>query len=645
MTNIWGVLLQSVEVSIVAILLLIIKELFRDKLSPSWQYHVWGILFVSIFIPVGILGTYLIPQVSIFIEMMKTMIERQLNSSYTLTYEGIHLTSVFPIIKQTPTSITDILFIIYVIGIMIILIKYLSQFIRLKKVVSNSKKANPLLIEQVNQVAKIYNLKTCNKIVVANIPSAFIFGLFRPTLVLPIKEIDNKVLLHELYHLKYKDSLQSTVWAIVMSLHWMNPLMLYVFNVIRNDIEILCDQRVLESIEGEQRRDYGRILLDMTNDSYPKAFCTTSISNGTTQIKKRIESIVRFKKYPKQMVLLSVCIAMLLTPLVFGGVAQANLIDSDEVGLKKEYALASARLSSCTTMAGAIDTFIKGVVRSNEIYLTAVLPTEKVENIQNEMELLKLDRDENYSLFKSYRIKNIEKVNKNVYLAYILVEEETVNDSAEYVYRTHILPIKITKHNGYHVELNGDIRKSNEYLNQYFHGEMVDFVPSNIIQEETNKGILTISTQSEYTIQQASPTSNDMFGNWFQLTFTDIAPNPNAHFDMIHVSTDYSYQSKETYDLFNVGIACLTYNDKANLEEFDEIKMGNVGGGNSNGLSFDFHSVNDEWDGILDGGSGDIMYDSDEIIDINHPYDGYVVRVYHNYELFEEIIIERETYE
>ena len=44
MTNLWEFLLQTAYVSLVGVLLLVIKWLLRDKLSPRWQYFVWVVL-------------------------------------------------------------------------------------------------------------------------------------------------------------------------------------------------------------------------------------------------------------------------------------------------------------------------------------------------------------------------------------------------------------------------------------------------------------------------------------------------------------------------------------------------------------------------------------------------------------------------
>lgn len=53
MRDIWAFLLQTLTASGVAVLLLIVKAMFRDKLSPRWQFAVWGILGIILLLPAG----------------------------------------------------------------------------------------------------------------------------------------------------------------------------------------------------------------------------------------------------------------------------------------------------------------------------------------------------------------------------------------------------------------------------------------------------------------------------------------------------------------------------------------------------------------------------------------------------------------
>ena len=50
MGNIWSFLLQTLTASGVAVLLLAVKTLFRDKLPPRWQFAIWGILGIILLV-------------------------------------------------------------------------------------------------------------------------------------------------------------------------------------------------------------------------------------------------------------------------------------------------------------------------------------------------------------------------------------------------------------------------------------------------------------------------------------------------------------------------------------------------------------------------------------------------------------------
>ena len=87
-------------------------------------------------------------------------------------------------------------------------------------------------------------------------------------------------ILHELFHLKNKDTFWSIMICFLRCLHWCNPLINYCANLAINDMESRCDQFVLEQLEGEERRDYGLILLSMSNERFAKTSGSTCINNS-----------------------------------------------------------------------------------------------------------------------------------------------------------------------------------------------------------------------------------------------------------------------------------------------------------------------------------------------------------------------------
>lgn len=377
MGNIWEFLLQTLTVSLAAAVLLIVKYLLADKLSPRWQYGVWGLLALRALIPAGTARQVLLP-LPVWVDMWKTAAERGLGSAYASPWSSLDAGSVLPLPSGAPRSLTDWLFLVYVLGVLGWLLWKAAAYARLRLVLRRGTPASAEVSARLAAVCEKYGLRSCRAVEVEGLPTAFVCGVIRPVLALPRGGADDKVLLHELLHLKYFDAAQGIFWCLIRALHWCDPFMHYVLDRVGNDLESLCDQRVLERLEGEERREYGGILLGMANAKYARAPGTSSISNGGKNISRRIAAIVRFKLYPRGMALASVCIVLVLAaPLLLGsaGTDIGHMYPNELDGLDRS--LAAARTTRCRTPAAALDTYAKGLIYDNGVFLAAASPLEK----------------------------------------------------------------------------------------------------------------------------------------------------------------------------------------------------------------------------------------------------------------------------
>lgn len=385
MGNIWEFLLQTLTVSLTAAVLLIVKYLLADKLSPRWQYGIWGLLALRALIPAGMTRQVLLP-LPAWVDMCKTAAERGLASAYAGPWDAMDAKSVLPWPSGAPESVTDWLLVAYALGAAAYLLWKLAAYARLRLALRRGAPASEAVSAQIAAVCEKYGLRASRAVEVEGLPTAFVCGVFRPVLAVPKGGVDDKVLLHELLHLKYFDAAQGIFWCLIRALHWCNPFMHYVLDRVGNDLESLCDQRVLERLEGEERREYGGILLGMANAKYARAPGTSSISNGGKDISRRIAAIVRFKLYPRGMALASVCIAIVLaTPLLLGTASAdiGHMHSSPQSGLARS--LAAVRTTRCRTPAAALDTYAKGILRDNGIFLAAASPFEKHEELYEGM--------------------------------------------------------------------------------------------------------------------------------------------------------------------------------------------------------------------------------------------------------------------
>lgn len=531
MFDIWGFLLQTLTVSGVAALLLIIKALLKDKLPPKWHFSVWSVLGIMILFPTGILSRYTLFNWQTIIEFFKLLVK---------DYSFTRVLFPFPIIKDVPHTLAEWIFFIYFAGVVINLFAYLLSYIRIRIVLRRGNSPDIETISTINTIGHKYKIKPCKVVVVSNLPSAFICGIIRPVLVIPEKQLDEKVILHELFHLKNKDTFWSIVICILRCLHWCNPLIAYCANLAINDMESRCDQFVLEQLEGEERRDYGRILLSMSNERFAKTPGSTCINNGGKNIRKRIEAIARFKKYPVGMTLVSVCVIIALSCSLVVGV-RATSVPDNAYEKNDLWNFAITKSTYCTTPAGAFDTYGKAVMKDSRSYRIMCAP---------EVEQAELVETDNYHWHSgcggtpessNFYIYNLEMPQKDVYEALLVMKLVNAPDGYEWVEGKHYLAhqkIRALKENGRWVvtPLSEFKYTATEYeLDGYGCADLPGTIYTNTVDDYK----IDICFQTIYTINNETPIGDDMFGLSGSMHSYNNTPVPNAEFS-------YAYDNHET---------------------------------------------------------------------------------------------------
>ena len=551
MGNIWEFLYQTLNVSLAAALLLLVKWLLHDKLPPRWQYGVWVILALRVLLPAAT-SRGLVPSLALWLETAKSAAEMHLASAYSGAFEVISLESAFPWIDAAPVSVTDWLFVLYAAGVLATVLRYAAQYLRLRRLLRRGEPAGAATEAAIAAVAEEHGLRKCRAVAVPGLKSAFVCGVFRPVLAVPEGETpDRKILLHELLHLKYFDALQNALWSLMRALHWCNPFMQYVFDRIGNDMESLCDQRVLERLRGEERREYGGILLGMASESYARVPGTSSISNGAANIARRIEAIVRFKLYPRGMALVGACSVIVLGVALLTG-AQAGYSETGSV----TQALAISRLERCTTLAGALDVYAHGLSDGNAMYLASASPMSRQEEYYELMtgggEAAADIRAQLADVRRTYepRVYNLRPDGEGGYLATLELSGEWVHETTANIYTRHVLiPVAISCDNGWVVDRNGELTVTDkaDIFHEDTFREYARFGSAECAGGRIEAGILT-----EYTY---SPDS-------------DSRPDPDAEFSDYWCNIDVRfYRDNWTWDGELAETVSLQYRL---LEEYDE---------------------------------------------------------------------------
>ena len=568
MLDIWAFLLQTLTASGVAVLLLAVKELFRDKLPPKWHFAIWGILGIILLIPAGIGGRYVLFNWPLAVETLKTMLAGE--------YSFTRVLLPFPVLSKVPQTVFDWLFAVYFLGVVFHLMKYALSYIRLRSVLRRGREGGEDLMERINGIAAAQQVKIRKVVTVPGLPSAFVCGVFRPVLALPADTgIDDKILLHELLHLKQRDTVWSIVICFFRSIHWCNPLLIYCAKRAGNDLEARCDQRVLEQLEGEDRRDYGMILLSMTNDRFARTPGATCANNGGKNIRRRIEAIARFKLYPSGMELVAVCAAVILAVPMVIGVEATQVYDVDHNYIPPQMAFASARAVPCTTPAGAFDAYGKAILTHSGIYRAMCAPVDQqaalVESVMERLEASKfpywdIGIDSWPNEQAGYFVYNLRQVGETAYEGLLVFElnyrpDGRANDFGTMVIGYQNLRVEKERHRWVTIPLE-EIQWMETISQQIGWG--VPDLPSYIYSDTAQNIRVDVKVQSIHVEDNTVQEEDEMSFLFGPTTSYNMVPKPNAEFDFVRYSrvnviTHLGTQAeRDRIDRLGLSIATIT---------------------------------------------------------------------------------------
>lgn len=124
----------------------------------------------------------------------------------------------------------------------------------------------------------------------------FTMGLIKNKIYLPstlsCKE-QSYIILHEKYHVKRLDHITKAAFFIALSIHWFNPLVWIAFIMFEKDMEMSCDEAVINKLGKEVRADYCQSLL---NFAAGKLITISPLAFGESDTKERIENLSMWKK-------------------------------------------------------------------------------------------------------------------------------------------------------------------------------------------------------------------------------------------------------------------------------------------------------------------------------------------------------------
>ena len=148
------------------------------------------------------------------------------------------------------------------------------------------------LQKQVKGAAKVRGGYESDKI-----ETAFVLGFFKPKIYIPSgmsPAARTQILAHERTHLEKGDHWMKVIAFLALALHWFNPLVWVAYLMLCKDIEIACDERVVQFMELDERKQYASALLQCSTNRIYYAACPVAF--GEVSVKYRIQSALHYRK-------------------------------------------------------------------------------------------------------------------------------------------------------------------------------------------------------------------------------------------------------------------------------------------------------------------------------------------------------------
>ncbi|PEQ56224.1 M56 family metallopeptidase [Bacillus cereus] len=331
----------SLMASILVGFILCIKVLFRNKLTPRWQYMLWIVLMIRLLLPWSPDSSYSIYSLLSYSSSVSEVIPKNMPATENIVNiesdRKVELESNSKMVtktsepevkvsseKQTTFSLYKLALYVWLAGVIILAA---ITFLTNRRLYSYIKKQPDITDEQVttvfNRCKQSMKMKKAVSLRLAGkIASPTVFSFFRPKVLLSKKHMKvlneqqlQYVFYHELAHIKRNDVAVNWIMYSLILLNWFNPILWYAYFCMREDQELACDAYALTFIDKEEQIAYGHTIITLLEHYSYQLPSLANLSRNKRTLKRRIIMIKKFQKKSYRLSLLGVIVIVAIASL------------------------------------------------------------------------------------------------------------------------------------------------------------------------------------------------------------------------------------------------------------------------------------------------------------------------------------------
>lgn len=319
MINTWFANIIELSAFAVVTILLVagIGRLTGDRYSPQWRYFIWIFLALRLALPLDLQLPQAIPTVT-----LPNIVFDQFNSGVTtspsagnmdtsagMPAENSHTGGTDSTVNTAPSGFSpDILTIVswvWLLGAVSFLFWKLVHYrLTYRSLQAIWQPVGPRELAIMSKISAEMGFKRPLGLYQCSLASSpMLIGYIRPAILLPDTHLTDEqlalVLRHELTHAQRKDLWFMALMTWTAALHWFNPFIHWMVRMSYDDLEKICDSRVIKDADVRTRQVYANTILQyMKNKVKRGSSLTTSFLGGDRIIKERFTLI--FQSGPKK---------------------------------------------------------------------------------------------------------------------------------------------------------------------------------------------------------------------------------------------------------------------------------------------------------------------------------------------------------
>ena len=303
-----NILYMAGMASFVAIVVLVLRKIFDQKISPKWKLTMWILLLISLILP------------------FRFTLYSNNHNFYTVSTMIDKIDDVKNALATS--SLGRILTILWLSGILVLGIFYFISSWRMKIKIGKEEIKEEIILKIWEQAKEEIGVKKKIKLIKQNTKiTPCIYGILHPKILLTEEilekpeEVLKHVLMHELSHEKRKDVFVNKILLLITIAYWFNPFFWFCFQKIRQDMELKADELVLSKLPKQQEKEYAKSLVSILPISQEEKMTSRLlyVTDGKKNMERRIKMIKlskQFKEYKTLIgvttLVLTLCIGILI---------------------------------------------------------------------------------------------------------------------------------------------------------------------------------------------------------------------------------------------------------------------------------------------------------------------------------------------